>query len=192
MLAPRELRARFVELIRREVRHQRAHGNGRIIAKMNALDDVGIIRELYRASQEGVQIELVVRGHCRLRPGVPGVSETIRVVSIIGRFLEHSRIFYFYNNGEPDTFIGSADWMRRNLDDRVEVMVPIHDAHAQKRLLRTLAFCLDDNRQAWELAADGRYTLLHPEGDEPVRALHDTLMRRARQRLEKDDAAWSI
>ena len=192
VLAPRELRARFVELIRREVKHQRAHGTGRIIAKMNALDDTGIIRELYRASQEGVQIELVVRGHCRLRPGVPGVSETIRVVSIIGRFLEHSRIFYFENNGEPETFIGSADWMRRNLDDRVEVMVPVHDETARARLRRTLAFCLDDNRQAWELGADGRYTLLHPEGDEPVRALHDTLMRRARQRLEKDDAAWSL
>ena len=192
VLAPRELRARFVELIRREVRHQRESGSGRIVAKMNALDDTGIIRELYRASQEGVQIELVVRGHCRLRPGVPGVSETIRVVSIIGRFLEHSRIFHFHNGGQEETFIGSADWMRRNLDDRVEVMVPVHDETARQRLLRTLAFCLDDNRQAWELGPDGRYTLLHPQPGEPVRALHDTLMRRARQRLEKDDAAWSI
>ena len=192
VLAPRELRARFVQMIRREVRHHEAHGNGRLIAKMNALDDTGIIRELYRASQAGVKIDLVVRGHCRLRPGVPGVSDTIRVVSIIGRFLEHSRIYYAYNNGEPETYIGSADWMRRNLDDRVEVMLPVEDEHARKRLLRTLAFCLEDNRQAWELGADGRYTLRHPAEGEETRALHDTLMRRARKRTKDDDAAWSL
>ena len=191
-VAPRDLRSRFVELIRREIRHQRQSGTGRIVAKMNALDDLGIIRELYRASQEGVQIDLVVRGHCRLRPGLPGISEHIRVSSIIGRFLEHSRIFYFHNDGEGETFIGSADWMRRNLDDRVEVLVPVRDAKAEKRLLRTLRFALDDNVQAWDLHPDGRYHLRHPVGDEEVQAFHETLMQRARRRTEKDDAAWTF
>ena len=192
IVAPRDLRARFVALIRREVEHQRAGRPGRIIAKMNALDDVGIIRELYRASRAGVRIDLVVRGHTRMRPGVPGFSENVRIVSIVGRFLEHSRIYYFHNDGDPDVFIGSADWMRRNLDDRVEVVVPIEDEQAQGRLKRTLGFCLDDNRQAWDLGPDGRYTLRRPRDGEPVQAFHDTLMSRARRRTEADDAAWTF
>ncbi len=191
-VAPRDLRTQFVELIRREVRHQKAGKKGRIIAKMNALDDVGIIQELYRASRAGVRIDLIVRGHTRMRPGVPGVSENVRIVSLIGRFLEHSRIYYFHNDGDPDIFIGSADWMRRNLDDRVEVVVPVEDETARGRLVRTLKFCLDDNRQAWDLDRDGRYTLRWPTGGEPVRAFHDTLMQRAKRRTEEDDAAWTF
>ena len=190
-VAPRDLRARFVSLIRRETEHQKAGRNGRIIAKMNALDDVGIIQELYRASQAGVQIDLIVRGHTRLRPGLEGVSDNVRIVSLVGRFLEHSRIYYFHNGGDADIYIGSADWMRRNLDDRVEVVVPITDETARGRLQRTLKFCLDDNRQAWDLGPDGRYTLRWP-GSEPVRAFHDTLMHRARRRTQEDDAAWSF
>ena len=190
-VAPRDLRARFVELIRREVAHKKAGKKARIIAKMNALDDVGIIQELYRASQAGVLIDLIVRGHTRMRPGLKGVSENVRIVSLVGRFLEHSRIYYFHNLGDPDVLIGSADWMRRNLDDRVEVVVPIQDEMARARLKRTLKFCLDDNRQAWDLGPDGRYTLRWP-GDEPVRAFHDTLMHRARRRTQEDDAAWSF
>ena len=190
-VAPRDLRGKFVELIRREIAHQQAGKKGRIIAKMNALDDTGIIQELYRASQAGVQIDLIVRGHTRLRPGLPGISENIKVVSIVGRFLEHSRIYYFHNAGDPDVFIGSADWMRRNLDDRVEVVVPIQDEQARGRLQRTLKFCLEDNRQAWDLAPDGRYSLRWP-GTDKVQAFHDTLMRRARRRTEEDDAAWSF
>jgi polyphosphate kinase len=192
LVAPRDLRARFIEMIRRETAHQKATGNGRIVAKMNALDDTLVIRELYRASQAGVQIDLVVRGHCRLRPGLPGYSETIRVTSIIGRFLEHSRIYHFNNDGEPETYIGSADWMRRNLDERVEVVAPVHDAEAQTRLQRTLAFCLEDNRQAWDLQSDGRYLLRYPLDGEKVRSFHDTLMVRARRRTEEDDAAWTL
>ena len=190
-VAPRDLRSKFVELIRREVDHQQAGKKGRIIAKMNALDDVGIIKELYRASQAGVQIDLIVRGHTRLRPGLKGVSENIKVVSIVGRFLEHSRIYYFHNAGDSDIYIGSADWMRRNLDDRVEVVVPIEDEQARSRLQRTLKFCLEDNRQAWDLAPDGRYSLRWPGADK-VHSFHDTLMRRARRRTEEDDAAWSF
>ena len=192
VVAPRDLRGRFVDLIRREAGHARAGRKARIIAKMNALDDIGIIRELYKASRAGVQIDLVVRGHTRMRPGLEGASENVRIVSIVGRFLEHSRIYYFHNDGDrPDLLIGSADWMRRNLDDRVEVVVPVQDETARGRLLRTLKFCLDDNRQAWDLAPDGRYTLRQPAKGEPVRAFHDTLMQRARRRIE-EDAAWTF
>lgn len=191
-VAPRDLRGHFVFLIRREIEQQKKGNKGRIIAKMNALDDIGIIQELYRASQAGVEIDLIVRGHTRLRPGVPGVSENIRIRSIIGRFLEHSRIYYFRNGGDPEIYIGSADWMRRNLDDRVEVVVPVRDAEARDRLKRTLKFCLEDNRQAWDLGSDGRYTLQWPAPGEKVRAFHDTLMQRARRRTEEDDAAWTL
>ena len=191
-VAPRDLRSKFVSLIRREIEHQRAGRKGRIIAKMNALDDNAIIQELYRASQAGVEIDLIVRGHTRMRPGLPGVSENIRIVSIIGRFLEHSRIYYFRNGGDPDIYIGSADWMRRNLDDRVEVVVPVEDDVARDRLKRTLKFCLEDNRQAWDLGSDGRYTLRWPAPGAKVHAFHDTLMQRARRRTEEDDAAWTL
>ncbi len=191
LVAPRDLRSTFVSLIRREIEHQKAGKKGRIIAKMNALDDTGIIRELYLASQAGVEIDLIIRGHTRLRPGLKGISDNIRVVSIVGRFLEHSRIYYFHNAGEPDIYMGSADWMRRNLDDRVEVVVPIEDETARGRLRRTLKFCLEDNRQAWDLGSDGRYSLRWP-GNDKVHAFHDTLMRRARRRTEEDDAAWSF
>ncbi|OZC04615.1 RNA degradosome polyphosphate kinase [Rubricoccus marinus] len=191
-VAPRDLRGEFVRLIRREIDHQRLSGTGRIVAKMNALDDTGIIRELYRASRAGVQIDLIVRGHCRLRPGLPGYSENIRVVSIIGRFLEHSRIFYFHNDGDPDILIGSADWMRRNLDDRVEVIAEVEDEDAKARLSRTLKFCLEDNRLAWDLGPDGRYTQRQPAPGDPIRALHDTLMHRARRRTAENDRVWSL
>lgn len=191
-VAPRDLRGKFVSLIRREVEHQRAGRKGRIIAKMNALDDVGVIKELYRASQAGVQIDLLVRGHTRMRPGLKGFSENVRIVSIVGRFLEHSRIYYFHNGGDPEVYIGSADWMRRNLDDRVEVVTPVHDEGARSRLKRTLKFCLDDNHQAWDLSPDGRYTLRRAGDGEKVHAFHDTLMQRARRRTEEDDAAWTF
>src|SRR5690606_32761757 len=134
LVAPREMRQTFFQLIRDEVRMHKKHGNGRIVAKMNGLDDVEMIRELYRASQAGVQIDLIVRGHCRLRPGLPGFSDNIRIISIIGRFLEHSRIYYFGNNGDPLLYIGSADWMRRNLDDRVEAIAPIEEDRKSTRL----------------------------------------------------------
>ncbi|WP_412063120.1 polyphosphate kinase 1 [Rubrivirga sp. IMCC45206] len=191
-VAPRDLRSKFVELIRREAANAKAGKKARIIAKMNALDDIGIIKELYKASRAGVQIDLIVRGHTRMRPGLPGVSENVRIMSIIGRFLEHSRIYYFHNGGDADIFIGSADWMRRNLDDRVEVMLPVEDETARARLQRTLKFCLEDNRQAWDLGPDGRYTLRWPADGEKVHAFHETLMRRARRRTEEDDAAWSL
>jgi polyphosphate kinase len=131
-----------------------------------------------------VQIDLIIRGHCRLRPGLPGVSENIRVISILGRFLEHDRIFYFYNNGAPYTFIGSADWRGRNLDERVELVVPVEDPALQQQLIAILNDALADNRLAWDLHADGRYVLRWPDRNEPVRNFHEGLMRQAVERAK--------
>jgi polyphosphate kinase len=192
LVAPRDLRPAFLRLIDQEIEHQERNGNGRIIAKMNALDDPVMIRALYKASQAGVRISLIVRGHSRLRPGVPGISENIEVVSIVGRFLEHSRIYYFGDDGDPKFFIGSADWQRRNLEDRVEVVAPIEDEVVQGRLKRTLNFCLTDNRLAWDLDADGLYVQRTPGDGEPVRAFHDVLMDRALQRSVEDDLPWDL
>jgi polyphosphate kinase len=141
----------------REAEHARAGRPARVIAKMNALVDPQAIEALYRASCAGAKIELIVRGVCALRPGVPGVSENISVRSIVGRFLEHSRVFYFENGGEPDMFCASADWMERNFFRRVEVAFPISRKDHAERILRDLDFCLKDNCQAWELQPDGRY-----------------------------------
>ncbi len=192
VVAPRDMRDRFIALIRQEVEHQKLNGNGRIIAKMNSLDDTVVIEELYRASQAGVKIDLIVRGHCRLRAGVPGYSENIRLCSIIGRFLEHSRIFYFKNGGDRITLIGSGDWQRRNLEDRVEVAVPVREKSLQKRLIRTLKYCIDDNRLAWDLQADGRYVQRFPADGEEERPLHDQLMRRARTRAINEEIPWDL
>ncbi len=164
LVAPANLRERTIELIDREGAHARAGRGGRIIAKMNALVDPGVIAALYRASKDGVEIDLIVRGICCLLPGVPGVSERIRVISIIGRFLEHSRVLYVANGGVPEYYIGSADWMPRNLDRRVEVMVPIEDRTLHSQLHSLLETCLSDNRQAWDLGADGVYRRRQPTG----------------------------
>jgi polyphosphate kinase len=153
--------------------------NGHIIAKMNALVDPQIIRTLYEASQAGVQVDLIVRGICCLRPGIAGVSENIRVISIVGRYLEHSRIFWFSNNGEPEVFIGSADWMPRNLDRRVEAVTPIDDPTIAARLKQLLDIFLADNRQAWELRSDGTYVQRHPTEDDPERSAQTILMEMA-------------
>ncbi|HYC10135.1 MAG TPA: polyphosphate kinase 1, partial [Steroidobacteraceae bacterium] len=141
----------------REAEHARAGRPARVIAKMNALVDPQAIEALYRASCAGVKTDLIVRGVCALRPGVPGVSENITVRSIVGRFLEHSRVFYFENGGEPDMFCASADWMERNFFRRVEVAFPIRRPEHRERILRDLGFCLKDNSQAWELKPEGRY-----------------------------------
>ena len=164
LVAPVTLRDRMTALIRREVEQVQNGKTGHIIAKMNSLVDSLIIQALYEASQAGVQIDLIVRGMCSLRPGLKGVSENIRVISIIGRYLEHSRVFWFANHGKPEVFIGSADWMRRNLDRRVEAVVPIEDADIAANLQEILTLMLADNRQAWELQPDGRYLQRQPDG----------------------------
>jgi len=158
MVAPLNLRDRMLALIERETTHARKGRPARIAAKINRLTDLDIIEALYRASQAGVKIDLIVRGACMLRPGVAGLSETIHVRSIVGRFLEHSRIFYFTNGGDEDVYIGSADWMARNLDRRVEVVVPVLDSLLKAYLKDTvLAAYLRDNVKARILTADGAY-----------------------------------
>ncbi|TAE58119.1 MAG: polyphosphate kinase 1 [Nostocales cyanobacterium] len=167
LVAPVNMRDRFLELINREVENVQNGFSGRIVAKMNSLVDPEIINTLYNASRVGVQIDLIIRGICCLRPGVKDISENIRVMSIIGRFLEHSRIFYFYNNSQEEIFIGSADWMRRNLDRRVEVITPIQDPDIAKDLQEILGIMLADNRHAWDLQPDGTYIQRRPGDDCP-------------------------
>jgi polyphosphate kinase len=176
LVAPVNMRDRFATLIRREIEHSKNGHSGRIVAKMNSLVDPQLIATLYEASRAGVQIDLIIRGMCSLRPGLPDISENIRVVSIIGRFLEHSRIFYFNNNGAEEIYIGSADWMSRNLDRRVEVITPIQDADIAKDLQEILGVMLADNRQAWDLNADGSYTQRRPGENSPEASAHKILM----------------
>lgn len=181
LVAPVDMRSSFYELIDQEIHAQRTHGNGRIIAKMNALDDLGVIQKLYEASREGVSIDLIIRGHTRLRPGVTNISENIRVISIIGRFLEHDRIFYFANNQPHRIFIGSADWRNRNLSERVEAVVPITQQHLEERILHILDLALTDNRLAWDLNSDGSY-IQRSFSDANERNFHKLLMDEAKNR----------
>jgi polyphosphate kinase len=157
LVAPKQLKSALLEKIEREIALQGAGGRGHIQWKMNALEDIDIVRALYRASQRGVTIDLIVRDTCRLRPGLDGVSSTIKVVSIIGRFLEHERIYYFHNGGRPEYYIGSADAMQRNLEKRVEILVPIEDPRLQAELRHILDTQLTDQRGAWDMQPDGSY-----------------------------------
>ncbi len=162
-LAPFSLHRRLLRAIRREQKHAASGGRARIVAKMNALIDEAVIKALYAASQAGVSIDLIVRGACALRPGVKGLSENIRVRSILGRFLEHSRIYYFYDGGREDVLLASADWMGRNLFRRIEVAFPVLDPELKKRVVEEgLKPYLADNVAAWELGADGEYVPVKP------------------------------
>lgn len=167
LMSPFTLMDRTVAMIDREAEHAKQGGSGRIIAKVNALTEGRIIEALYRASQAGVQIDLIVRGICCLRPGIPGVSDNIRVRSIVGRFLEHHRVYYFNNAGQEQVYCGSADWMSRNLLRRVETAFPIEDAVLRARVVQEgLTTYLADNSQAWELQSDGTYVRCLPGTDE--------------------------
>jgi polyphosphate kinase len=170
LVAPGSLRERCLELVEREAAHARAGRQGRIIAKMNSLVDPEVVRTLYRASQDGVTVDLLVRGICALRPGIPGISDRIRVTSIVGRFLEHSRVWLFENGGEPEYYLGSADWMPRNFERRVEVAVPVEDAKHGARIRRLLETSLADTRQAWDLTPDGTYTQRESRDGREVRS----------------------
>ena len=167
-LAPLWLRGRFLRLIQRETRNAREGIPARIVAKMNSLCDREIIASLYEASNAGVKIQLIVRGICCLRAGIPGLSENITVCSIVGNFLEHSRIFYFENDGEPQIFMGSADWMPRNLDRRVEILFPVEDEKLKARICHILEVQLADNVKAQYLRPDGTYAKRNRRGKEPV------------------------
>ena len=166
LVAPINMRDRMIEMIDREAEHSRKGGKGRIVAKMNALVDPPIIQALYAASQAGVKIDLIIRGICCLRPNTEGLSENIRVISVVGRFLEHSRIFYFHNNGQEEMYIGSADWMTRNLSRRVEAITPIESSQAFLELQEILGVLLADNRHAWELQSNGKYIQRHSPEDQ--------------------------
>lgn len=180
LVAPRWMKSRLLELIHRETEHARHGRQGRILAKMNALVDSDIIEALYQASSAGVEIDLIVRGICCLRPGIPQVSERIRVISILGRFLEHSRAFVFRNAGKEEVYISSGDWMPRNLDRRVEAAVPIEDARHRAEIRRLLEMMLEDNRQAWDLGPDGHYVQRRPAPGEPERGTHRLLIEKNR------------
>jgi len=181
LVAPVNLRDRFLFLIRREIEHCHNGFSGRIVAKMNALVDSQIIATLYEASLAGVQIDLIIRGMCCLRPGVKNLSENIRVISIIGRYLEHSRVFYFHNQGKEEVYIGSADWMTRNLDRRVEAVVPVEDPESLKDLQEILGVMLADNRQAWDLQPDGQYIQRQPTPNNKEQSSQQILMEMATQ-----------
>jgi polyphosphate kinase len=158
LVAPLDLRRRLRALLEREAAHARSGKPGHVIIKVNGLSDPGIIRDLYRTSRDGVRIDLIVRGICSLRPGVPGISDTIAVRSIVGRFLEHSRIYWFDNDGNPEVFIGSADLMERNLNRRVETLCPVRDETLRRYLRDTvLDAYLRDTQSAWTLQTDGEY-----------------------------------
>ncbi|MDR2096462.1 MAG: polyphosphate kinase 1 [Treponema sp.] len=170
VIAPTSLKRRLLELIGRETERASQEYSGCIMAKMNALADIDIIKALYRASQAGVKVLLCVRGICQLVPGIPGLSENIQVVSIIDHYLEHSRIFFFANGGSEEIYLSSADWMPRNMEKRVELMFPVLDEGIKRKVQAILGAYFRDNCQARQLSADGVWKLRHPSGEEPFRA----------------------
>jgi polyphosphate kinase len=180
--APTNLKRGLLDRIEREIAVHRPEEPGRIQFKTNALEDSEITRALYRASRAGVQVDLIVRDSCRLRPGIPGLSDNIRVISIVGRFLEHGRIYYFRNGGAEEYFIGSADCMKRNLEARVETVVPIEDPDCQRSLREILDVQLNDRRSAWEMQGDGSYVQRMPTGEEDRRGAQEILIGLAQKR----------
>jgi polyphosphate kinase len=191
LVAPWSLRPRLIEKIRAVSEAAAAGKTARIRIKTNALTDEAIIEELYDASQAGADIDIVVRNICSLRPGVPGMSDTISVRSVLGRFLEHSRLFIFEAGKETTYLMGSADLMPRNLDHRVEVIAPVEDTRAQQRLVAVFDALLGDNAQAWELGSDGEWKRLSPEKSQRAKPTHDALMRSARARQRRPGRARS-
>jgi polyphosphate kinase len=192
LVAPLDMRERFIERIEREARHRREGRTARIVAKMNQLEDLPICEALAAASQAGVPVDLIVRGFCCLRPGVPGWTENVRVRSVVGRFLEHGRLFHFANGQEDpldgEFLIGSADWMDRNLSRRVEAVVPVRPRALRERLWEVLQVQLEDRRNAWEMQPDGGYRRLEAGSDASEVAregTHVTLMKRTRARLRR-------
>jgi polyphosphate kinase len=188
LVAPHNLRERFTEMIRREADHARAGRPCGIHAKMNQLQDPLIIEELYQAGLAGVPVIMNVRGLCCLRAGVPGLSDNIRVFSVLGRFLEHGRIYRFENGGDPEFYIGSSDWMRRNLDSRMETVMPVLDPKLQRELEQILAVYVNDNISAWDMQPDAGYVRRKPaEGEEP-RASQQVFVRLAEQQDQNQKA----
>jgi polyphosphate kinase len=207
LVAPVTMRQQFTQYIRREALHAQAGRPARIVAKVNALEDPEIVEELYRAGMAGVDIDLIVRDICRLRPGLAGISENISVHSVVGRFLEHSRIFYFENGarandsdemnahdygGEPEYYIGSADWMTRNLDHRVEAITPVEDRSIRRQLKFNLDLILSDNRKRWIMNSDGSYDQQYPDDGEKVVDTQSVLMEQTRRATSNDDITTGL
>jgi len=192
LIAPIGLRTRLKTLIAREVEHQRQGRQGYMILKTNALVDKPIIKQLYRASMAGVRVALFVRGICCLRPGIPGISENITVTSIVGRFLEHSRIYYFHNAGQEEVYLGSADLMPRNLTRRVEVLFPVQDARLLRHLRDgVLDTYLRDNVKARRMEYDGTYRRIQPEeGEEQISVQKELLAMRVLQAETEKEHRW--
>ncbi|MBN9119606.1 MAG: polyphosphate kinase 1, partial [Planctomycetes bacterium] len=171
LVAPSRLQTEMIEKIDREAANQKAGKPARLLVKVNGILEPAVVKTLYRASQAGVKIDIACRGICSLRPGIPGVSENIRVISVVDRFLEHSRIFYFENGGNPEVYVGSADWMDRNLSRRVEVVFPIEQPDLKQRVIDALKTTLADTAKARELLPDATYRrVTPPEGQAPVRS----------------------
>lgn len=183
LAAPKTLKKALLEKIDREIAHQTAGAGGHIQFKANALEDADITKALYRASQASVKIDLIVRDTCRLRPGIPGLSETVRVVSIVGRFLEHARIYYFRNAGDEEYYIGSADLMKRNLEGRVEVLAPVEDSELRQDLRLVLDAQLSDRRSGWDMQSDGAYVQRQPVDATNKRGCQEVLIGVAETRL---------
>jgi polyphosphate kinase len=185
LVAPKDLKKELLSKIEREVKTHSKKRPGRILFKMNALEDADVCRALYEASMAGVEVNLIVRDSCRIRPGIPGLSEQIRVISIVGRFLEHTRIFYFRNGGAEEYFIGSADVMRRNLEHRVEVVAPVEAPALRAELRAMLDAQWNDQRSAWEMQQDGSYRQLSGKGKKESRSSQETLILRAEKRKKE-------
>ncbi len=182
---PNLLKKALLEKIDREIQHHVKSGEGRIVFKCNALEDKDITRALYRASQAGVKIDLIIRDSCRLRPGIKGLSENVTVISIVGRFLEHARIYYFRNSGTEEYYIGSADLMKRNLESRVEVVTPVENPDLQAQLRTVLEVQLENRRNCWEMDADGHYTQRKAKNGEQSRSVDELFIQLAESRLAR-------
>jgi polyphosphate kinase len=182
LVAPRAMKKPLLDRIEREIKGHSSKQPGLIRLKTNALEDADIVEALYRASQAGVKVELVVRDTCRLRPGLPGISDNVTVVSIVGRFLEHARIYYFRNGGSEEYFIGSADLMTRNLESRVEVVTPVEDPALRERLHAVLDLQLNDHRNGWEMRSDGSYVQRQPRTPEEQVGSQEALIVAAEKR----------
>ncbi|KJR99105.1 MAG: polyphosphate kinase [Desulfobulbaceae bacterium BRH_c16a] len=180
--SPKQLKKGLLSRIEREIAHQKKSGNGLIQFKTNAVEDIDVVQALYRASMAGVRIDLIVRDSCRLRPGIKGLSENIKVISLVGRFLEHTRIYYFKNNGEEEYYIGSADLMKRNLESRVEVCTPIESTQHKALLREMLDLQLTNIRNVWEMHADGSYTQRRSDDVKGSACVHHFLINRAEKR----------
>ncbi len=187
--SPHILKQALLKKIDREIEQHSPESPGLIQFKSNALEDRDITRALYRASQAGVHVDLIIRDTCRLRPGIEGLSENIKVISIVGRFLEHARIYYFKNNGDEEYFIGSADLMKRNLESRVEVVTPIEDKICQKQLREILDTQLNNKRSVWDMQSDGSYLKRDPEKGDDARTVQEIMIELADKRLASSDSA---